>query len=279
MSIRTRCNLALTLIISLFLTASRGEAEGIPEPSLVMYGVIRIVNAGGSARLTTGALTWIFKPSAGGQTVTVTTPLTNINDQFSYVLRVPCESPLPGFTLSADTLQLSPAPTTYDRSQVMVDGTTQASFVTPTQATLTLSSQDRGRIERVDLQLSAVFADSDGDGLPDAWERQYLHDMRFGPNDDVDKDGLSNLAEYKAGTNPNDANSCFAFINIEPETRGGILVEWSSVEGKSYLLQRSSNLANFSTIESHIPATAPLNSYRDATALGAGPFFYRLQVE
>ena len=91
---------------------------------------------------------------------------------------------------------------------------------------------------------------------------------------------MSNLAEYKAGTNPSDAQSLFEFVNVRPDAQGGALVEWSSVAGKLYTLQRSGDLlTGFSDLQSHIPATAPKNSYRDATATGSGPYFYRLRLE
>lgn len=51
--------------------------------------------------------------------------------------------------------------------------------------------------------------DSDGDGLPDVWERKYgLNPLD--PADaslDSDGDGFSNLMEFKAGTDPLDKNS------------------------------------------------------------------------
>jgi uncharacterized protein (DUF1800 family) len=52
-------------------------------------------------------------------------------------------------------------------------------------------------------------ADSDNDGMPDAWETTHL----FNPSNaadaatDFDADGLSNLKEFLAGTNPRDSDS------------------------------------------------------------------------
>jgi hypothetical protein len=44
--------------------------------------------------------------------------------------------------------------------------------------------------------------DSDGDGLTDGWELTYWGNLNQGPNDDPDSDGLNNLGEYNAGTDP-----------------------------------------------------------------------------
>jgi hypothetical protein len=49
--------------------------------------------------------------------------------------------------------------------------------------------------------------DTDGDGLPDAWEKTYFGKLTYGPNDDPDGDGYTNAQEYAAGTNPNSALS------------------------------------------------------------------------
>ena len=45
--------------------------------------------------------------------------------------------------------------------------------------------------------------DSDLDGLPDSWEIAKFGTLTYGPSDDPDHDGLTNLQEYQLGTNPN----------------------------------------------------------------------------
>jgi outer membrane protein assembly factor BamB len=76
-----------------------------------------------------------------------------------------------------------------------------------------LALDDRGTLyiatDWGELVAIAVEGDSDGDGMPDSWERGYGLDPSE-PIDalfDVDDDGLNNLAEYEAGTSPLHADS------------------------------------------------------------------------
>ncbi len=269
-------------LAGLVLCATPGVSQslpGIPEPGLTLYGEVRNVAGGGNIRMIAGKLRWTVQP-VGGNPITVETQLRNINDQFSYVLRIPYETVLTGFVLSPNTLELTQTATTYDRSAAVEN--VPATIAAPGTPQFTFSALQRGRLERVDLQVSLVASDRDGDGMPDAWE------IAFGlnpddPSDaaaDADHDGLTNYAEYRAGTNPNDPQSLFKFINIQPHQQGGILVEWSSVEGKAYTLERSLDvLTGYAAIQSAISATAPKNSYHDAAATGASAYFYRLRVQ
>jgi hypothetical protein len=49
--------------------------------------------------------------------------------------------------------------------------------------------------------------DSDNDGLADDWERTYFGNLTHGPGEDVDGDGMTNLEELLAGTDPTDPSS------------------------------------------------------------------------
>ena len=280
MKTSVRARLVQALISAIFSLGSTcgTHADGIPEPSLLMYGVIRNVSGSDNIRLSFGTLTWRFQPANDGPTITVSTGLTNINDQFSYILRVPCELPVLGFPVSSNRLQLTSIPTVYGRWQVDVDGHA-ASFVQAGLTNLTLSSQDRGRIERVDLQTSFIPPDTDFNGLPDDWERQYFGRTGVDPFDDPDHDGMSNWEEYQAGTDPNNDQSLFKIVEIRPHLPG-ILMRWSSILGKKYSVERSGDLlVGFTATQTNLSATPSLNTFRDTTAVGPGPYFYRLRVE
>jgi len=53
---------------------------------------------------------------------------------------------------------------------------------------------------------NSVDADSDVDGMPDTWEFSNFGSLDEGPADDYDNDGFTNLAEYIAGTDPDDSS-------------------------------------------------------------------------
>lgn len=246
-----------------------------------MYGAIRNVSGGGNIRLTVGTLSWRFTLPGGQSTFTVTASLTNIHDQFSYILLVPCETEILGVASSPNVLRLASYSLTYNRSSVTVqvgDESAPLVLAQPEQADLIVTSLDRGRIERVDLLVNLALIDSNGNGLPDFWEDQYFGGLGVDPSRDTDGDGLPNLDEYKAGTNPTDPSSRFAFIDVAPHPDGGTAVQWSSVEGTRYIIERSLHVLNgYAPIMSGIVATPPVNTYQDSTA---GPIhFYRLRLE
>ena len=270
----------LALVVAALLVGLRPLNAGIPEPDLVWYGKVT-GNAGGVAvRITTGTLVWQVATLAGNPVMTRTTQLTNINDQFSFILRLPCESLVPGVAATTETLPLITTPTTYLRTNVTLNGQSLTLSSAPGQFSVALA--DRGRLERVDLVLGTLPLDSDGNGLADAWEQQFFGGIGVDPNADLDGDGLNNLREYRAGTNPNNAQSRFEIVEINP-VFGGIQILWSSEPFRTYRVRRSATLlaspASYEVIGSGLPATPPYNQLVDTTAAGANQFFYVIQIE
>lgn len=67
---------------------------------------------------------------------------------------------------------------------------------------LTVTDAD-GATDTDTVDVTVKESDSDSDGLDDRWELQYFGDLTQGANDDPDGDGLTNLQEQTAGTDPN----------------------------------------------------------------------------
>ncbi|MBN1671162.1 MAG: chitobiase/beta-hexosaminidase C-terminal domain-containing protein, partial [Kiritimatiellae bacterium] len=130
------------------------------------------------------------------------------------------------------------------------------------------------------LGANCAFVDTDGDGLPDDWEDLYFGSTSAppaSPTVDADGDGLDNLGEYTAGTDPTNEASCLRFIGLDFVTNRAVLA-WSSVAGRTYRLEYCTNIVEgvFSVLATNVAATPPENLYTDAVYTNEPALFYRL---
>jgi len=91
-----------------------------------------------------------------------------------------------------------------------------------------------------------IGEDADGDGLPDAWERNIAslfgkNINQINPNDDSDGDGLSNIQEYISGSYAFDKNDG-VLINITNITDKYVDFEFLVITGRTYSIEASSDL-------------------------------------
>lgn len=85
------------------------------------------------------------------------------------------------------------------------------------------------------------WTDSDGDGIPDWWKLGWFGTLDVAADKDYDGDGSTNLQEFLAGTNPRDPQSVFS-AKLKDATADSIRMSWDSVFGRSYTIQKSSDL-------------------------------------
>lgn len=89
------------------------------------------------------------------------------------------------------------------------------------------------------------LADADADGMPDAWELAHSLDPA-NPDDarlDNDQDGLTNVQEYQAATDPNRAASVLRIVSCVP-TADAVRLRFTTVPGKTYDVESSPALSS-----------------------------------
>ncbi len=145
---------------------------------------------------------------------------------------------------------------------------------TPTVLLLHHNNTLKSRWELVRLNLAS--SDLDGDGLPDAWEAEFLNDFASDGSGDRDVDGYGDRAEYLAGTDPRNASS---YLQLQPPSSPDFTVSWQAVEVRTYTLERSGSLHGpFAPVQTGIQGRVPRTEFKDTSATGPGPFFYRLRA-
>ena len=183
------------------------------------------------------------------------------------------------YTATAGTLTF-PAGSTS--AQVIVSITGGSLNQTTGTFVLRLSNPANAIIARGDGTCTISAVDTDGDGIPDFWERRYNLNP-LDPSDgalDADGDGFTNLQEFLVGSNPRDAADPTVIVSTRA-SGGDFFFTFKSVAGRTYHLESKDHLADTTWLPfgADITATGSTTEVPDPGVIaGQASRFYRVRV-
>jgi hypothetical protein len=126
-------------------------------------------------------------------------------------------------------------------------------------------------------------ADLDGDGMADAWERQFGGTNVFTAAGDSDGDGVKDVDEYRADTSPSDVTDNLRITAVSANSLGSTsTVTWTSKPTRLYQVQSRESLvaANWGTNAPPglVNPDVGLTTTRVAPGIPATNRFYRVQA-
>ncbi len=131
-------------------------------------------------------------------------------------------------------------------------------YQTPDEQTNTLTTGGT-----VNFTGNYTFLDVNHNGISDAWEMAYFGSVTTNRTQftDTDGDGMSDYAEFIAGTNPTNAASKFIFLPVTVQSNRFVQLQWSAVPGRLYQLQTLTNTISWAPLTDWIQASNSPMSY------------------
>ena len=255
-----------------------------PLPHHTVYGLVR--DEFGNPLISPG--TELTLETLAGAVIT-TTVVPGLEAGVNYRIEVPVDAGLTSDLYRPTAMR----PTAPFRIRVKIAGRTYVPL--EMKANMALLGQP-AQSSRVDLTLGE---DTDGDGLPDGWERSVIAAGNLGltleglkPGDRLNGNSLSVLEAYLAGTYAWDPKDGFRLDIVEFSAADPVL-EFVALRGRSYTISASNDLLTWKPMKFRVQggaSDAPV-SFHQTTQLqrvrvvAAGeasdpaPKFYKLQVK
>ena len=191
----------LTALAVLAASATTTLFASVPEPSTILYGKVLHRAYGNEHKLTEGTVEWTLRDESG-TSYTYTAELEDLKGVFSYRISIPHQALSTGLSVDSGVVPLGVGESSYEFESIQVNGYPAAILWSEVDF-LELIQNSRAATHRIDLLVSYDLLDSDGDGMPDWWEKFY--GLNWQLNDaglDPDGDGINNGDEYLGGTDP-----------------------------------------------------------------------------
>lgn len=149
-------------------------------------------------------------------------------------------------------------------------------YQTPDTLTNTLSAGGS-----LSFEGNYTFLDSNDNGISDAWETVYFGSVTTNRTQatDTDGDGMSDYAEFIAGTNPTNAVSKLYFTEMVAETNSLVRLEWTIATNRLYQVSSSTNLAIWTPITDWLQASNTRTMSCTVTNSLTNSQFFRVQVQ
>ena len=241
----------LVLLIFGWITASALSFP--PTPHHTIYGIVR--DEMGNPLAVEGAE--VILETLAGMQIKAAVSL-NLGPGMNYRIRVPMDAGLTSDNYKPNALR----PTVAFRIKVKIGQVVYLPIeLKGNYANLGKPAQNT----HLDLTLGE---DSDGDGLPDAWERALIQ-MSGGNltlkdiqgNLDSDGDGLTNSQEYQIGTYAFDSKDGLR-IDVSGMSKGRPMLAFTVIYGRTYVIEGSSDLQTWTPVLFRITEEGPiLSSY------------------
>jgi hypothetical protein len=121
--------------------------------------------------------------------------------------------------------------------------------------------------------------DANANGASDLWEQEFFGGNLANPAlSDRDGDGMSDLAEFIAGTNPTNANSRLEVTAASMGTNQTVRINWPTVPGHAYQLLGSTNLASWTIFQDWTRASGNFLNTTIAPATNGPRLWLKLQT-
>jgi glucose/arabinose dehydrogenase len=125
-----------------------------------------------------------------------------------------------------------------------------------------------------------TWKDTDADTLPDDWEQQYFNTPTgVATNADTDGDGLTNLQEFRAGTDPTNSLSALRVTATGPNNAHWDIT-FPTVSNKLYRVESTDEMTNttWNTVAGNLPGTGNPLTITDTNAAAYPQRFYRIRL-